>query len=372
MKALILGLGLSGKSAKNFLEKRGWEVVGIDDKSAPKNIESLETFDLFVPSPGISPKHPLYQKALQAQILIKGEAQLALEEITQTCVGVTGTNGKTTTVKLIEHCLNASGKKAKALGNVGQPLTSYSGNDILIVELSSFQLETLGVKVFDLALVLNIAPDHLDRYSTIEEYAQAKARIQNCIKLDGKLLIHESVDSSLFTKPFECFNEDGAWLVCKELGVDRADYITGVKTFVKPSHRLEFVAQKNGIKFFNDSKSTNIASVLHGLKQMEGKVILLAGGLDKGLSFEALAAAKNPLSSVIVFGQAREKIANALQHLVEVHKVGTVEEAVNLAKSLAKAGESVLFSPGCASFDAYRNYEERGEEFKQLVRRRDQ
>jgi len=372
MKALVLGLGISGKAAKDFLEKRGWSVVGVDDKYAPQEIENIAEFDLFVPSPGISQKHPLYKKAIEAALPIKGEAQLALEEIKQLCIGVTGTNGKTTTVKLIEHCLNYAGKKAKALGNVGEPLTAYSGDEILIVELSSFQLETIDAKVFDLGVILNITPDHLDRYESFEEYAKAKAHLQFCIKEGGDLLIHQSVDRSFFSEPLEIFEGEAAWPICKRLGMDEKIFLEACRSFVKPLHRLEFVTQIEGINYFNDSKATNVAAVLHGLKTVGGKVVLIAGGLDKGLSFETLETAKNQLSHVIVFGQAREKIANALQHLVEVHQAGTVEEAVEIARDLAKAGESVLFSPGCASFDAYKNYEKRGEEFKQLVRRRNQ
>ncbi len=370
MKAVVLGLGVSGKSAKKFLEKRGWTVVCIDDKLSSQTPPNLAEFDLFVPSPGVPRSHPLYKKAIELKLPIKGEAQLGLEGIRQICIGITGTNGKTTTVRLIEHCLNYAGIGAKAVGNVGFPLTGYEGDDILIVELSSFQLETVDAKVFDLGVILNITPDHLDRYASQQEYAEAKIRLQHCVKEGGELLIHQTIDSSLFQKPSQVFVEDPAWEVCKRVGVDEETYISAKKTFVKPPHRMEFVTQLGGVDFINDSKATNVDAVLHALKTVGGRVLLIAGGLDKGLSFEPLQNVKKQLSGVIVFGQAREKIANALQHLVEVHRVETVSEAVCLAKDLAKAGESVLFSPGCASFDAYKNYEERGEEFKKLVRRR--
>ena len=366
MKALVLGLGRSGKSAQSFLEKKGYVVVGVDDKSAPMQIDDLSGFDLFVPSPGIPRTHPLYRRAVETGIPIKGEVQLALEECKVPCIGVTGTNGKTTVVKMIEHCLQG----ARAVGNVGIPLTSCEQKGIWVVELSSFQLETLDAKVFDVGIVLNIAEDHLDRYVSFREYALAKAHLENCIKETGDLFVHESVDEGLFSKPFQSFagdNEMAAQLACAHFGMANFDAFA---SFEKPPHRLEFVAQIDDVAYYNDSKATNVAAVLNALEKIDSNIVLIAGGLDKGLSFEPLCCAKNKLTHVIAFGQAREKIADALQSLCGVHKVETLQEAVEKAVLYAKKADVVLFSPGCASFDAFKNYEERGEVFKSLVRRR--
>ncbi|NGX37755.1 MAG: UDP-N-acetylmuramoylalanine--D-glutamate ligase [Chlamydiae bacterium] len=370
MKALVLGLGVSGKSAQNFLEKRGVSVVGVDDTLAPQKIDNLSGFDLFVPSPGIAKTHPLYQMAIEQKIPIKGEAELALEACTVPCIGVTGTNGKTTVVKMIEHCLNANGVEAKAVGNVGMPLTSCEQKGIWIVELSSFQLETLHAIVFDVGLVLNIEEDHLDRYESFHDYAMAKAHLENCIKEKGDLFVHESVDEGLFSKPFQYFvghNEMAARLACAHFGIKNFDALL---SFEKPPHRLEFVTQIDDVAYYNDSKATNVAAVLNALEEIDSDVVLIIGGQDKDLSFEPLRQARKKLAHVIVFGQAREKIADALQGLSDVHKVETLHQAVEKAALCAKKADVVLFSPGCASFDAFKNYEERGEAFKRIVRRR--
>lgn len=371
MKALVIGLGISGKSATTFLEKRGVKVVGYDDKLAPVEIEEIRDFSLVVLSPGVPLSHPLCLRAKAANVPIKGEAELALETISQRCIGVTGTNGKTTVVKMLEHCLQACGKKARAVGNVGVPLTSCVDEEgILVVELSSFQLETLTTKAFEVGVILNIAEDHLNRYHSMEEYAKAKVRLEGCIKEGGQLFVHQEVDSALFSLPYHRYgggNLEAVRLVCAHFGVGEREFLQAASSFSKPSHRLEFIAEVQEVKYYNDSKATNVAAVLYALETLQTKVILLLGGQDKGLSFHPLRAYCDQLKCVIPFGQAREKIANALQNC---HIAVTMEEAVEMAFSFAKPGDTILFSPGCASLDAFKNYEERGEEFKRLVRRR--
>lgn len=371
MKALVLGLGISGNSIAKFLEKRGYAVVGVDDKLAPRHFDRLNDFDLFVPSPGIPRTHPLYQLAKKEGIPIAGDVELVLRECKQPCVGVTGSNGKTTTVKMIEHCLNHCGKRARAVGNVGDPIADHIGDEeILIVELSSYQLETLTAKVFDVGLILNIAENHLDRYDDFEEYAQAKVRLEMCIKLDGKLYVHDSVDPARFQKPIVPYrgeNEEAAYLACAYFGIDRSAFDHALSSFVKPPHRIEFVGRFNGVSYYNDSKGTNIAAIIKALSVIGKEVVLIAGGQDKGLNFTPLCGYKEQLSSVVVYGEAREKIANALKPVVEVHVVPTLQEAVECAKRLVKPSGTVLFSPGCASFDAFKNYAERGEAFRRYV-----
>jgi len=360
---------MSGKSSKKLLEKRGVEVVTYDDVLDPREISTLEKFDLLVPSPGISPQHPLYRQALAMGMPIKGEVELFLEETDQPCIGITGTNGKTTTALLITHLLNEGGKRAACGGNVGVPL-SLMERGICVLELSSFQLETTISPKLDMGVILNITPDHLDRYPSFEAYRDVKVSMQNLVKEQGRLFVHESIDPTLFVRPIEVFSGGSveiAGRVCEELGVD---YFTGLKTFQRPSHRLEYVGEIDGVVYINDSKATNVEATIHALSFVKGKKILILGGKDKGLSFASLCSEIPSSCPVVIYGEAREKIANQLQPLSEVHKVETLREAVNLARSLAKERNVVLFSPGCASFDAFSNYEERGEAFKQYVRRR--
>lgn len=369
--ALVLGLGISGQSAVKFLEKKGYTVVGVDDKTAPQEFTTLKGFDLFVPSPGVPRTHKLYKMARLEGIPICGEVELALQNISQPCIGVTGTNGKTTVVKMIEHCLNQCGIKAKAVGNVGDPIAQHVGTDeVLVVELSSYQLETMTTRAFDVGLVLNIAEDHLNRYVNFDEYARAKAQLEHCIKPEGTLYIHSSVDRNLFhpdTRDFQGENEDAAYIACSYFGVDRHAFDSAISSFVKPPHRIEFVAKIDGVAYYNDSKGTNVAAVVKALQIIGKEVVLIAGGQDKGLNFSPLCAFKEQISSVVVFGEAREKIANALKETMEVHVVETLQEAVISAQALVKENGIVLFSPGCTSFDAFKNYADRGEAFRRYV-----
>lgn len=364
MKALVLGLGISGKSAATFLEKRGYEVLGVDDQFAPTAIEDVKSFDLFVPSPGISKRHPLYQRALAANLPIKGEVQLGLEETAIPCIGVTGTNGKTTVVEMISFMMNRAGVRAKAVGNVGEPITSCleEGSELFVVELSSFQLDTLQGDFFDLGMILNIGEDHLDWHGSKEEYAAAKMRLATCIKQGGVFALHDCVDAR-GDITFSGGNEEAALFACRHFGIDGS-----LEGFSRGRHRLEEVGVIGGVRYLNDSKATNVSAVLFALGEVKGRIHLLLGGRDKGLSFAPLIPALERVESVIAFGEAREKIADQLKKGVEVHGVATLEEAVHHAKLLARPGDVVLFSPGCASFDAFQNYQKRGEAFTSCVK----
>jgi UDP-N-acetylmuramoylalanine--D-glutamate ligase len=273
---------------------------------------------------------------------------------------------------MIEHCLNLCGKRARAVGNVGDPIAdNIGGDEILIVELSSYQLETLTAKVFDVGIILNIFENHLDRYDDFEAYSRAKVRLEHCIKPDGKFYVHSSVDPNLFENPFVEFrgdNQEAAFFACAYFGVDRNSFDSALSSFVKPPHRIEFVAKIEGISYYNDSKGTNVPAMIKALEVLNTEVVLIAGGQDKGLNFSPLCAYKDRLSSVVVYGEAREKIATALKQTVDVHVVVTLQEAVECARRLVKKNGTVLFSPGCASFDAFKNYAERGEAFKTYVK----
>lgn len=412
-RAFILGLGVSGKAALRFLSQKGVQVVVHDDQLNPSFADvDFKEFDAFIPSPGIPLSHPLYQKALASGIEIIGEAELGLRELKEhRCIGVTGTNGKTTVVTLIEHVLNCSGHKAKSLGNVGNSLVEYAQNkefqDIVIAELSSFQIESMKSQVLDWALILNISPNHLDRHLTFEEYVHAKCRIEHCMKTKGKLYVHEDVwlkfsqyfdrkpmtfgisaaadysTDKIVIKKGEtsvCFlpenykkkgmheseNVLAAWLILQDF-VSVKQFIDALGTFSKPPHRIEFVATINGITYFNDSKSTNTDSVIKAINAMEGPVILIAGGKDKNISFKPLNAVKDKVRKILAIGSNKEKIHDELQEEFTIEKLASLEEAVQRASQVAVAGDHVLLSPGSSSFDMFSNYAHRGEEYKHYV-----
>jgi UDP-N-acetylmuramoylalanine--D-glutamate ligase len=439
---LIIGLGISGQGAAKLLLHHKKRVYGVDQKGAStpavaKLIEDGLIFvdekspcpdvDLVVVSPGVSPHHPMVQSS---RVEVIGEIELAMRYLDQPMLGITGTNGKTTTTKLVEHVLNATGRKAKALGNVGQSLAEYAINpspdEILVLELSSYQLETLSTPSLTAAVILNITPDHLDRYATVQRYAAAKFRIAECLKPGAPLFVSQAVwDEYADQLPGAIVyqgdqNVGAARVLCnlyreglknrktgKEassnfrsgasgralehagsedeqfeekptppgtdssitsgIGTDQFD--AALKTFQKPKHRMEWVAKIDGVAYYNDSKATNVESVLYALSQMEGPLILLAGGLGKGASYKPwIEPCLRKVKSIVVYGQAAQAIEDELGHTIAVERVGTLEEALCIARTKASVGDAILLSPGCASFDQFNNYEHRGEVFKELVR----
>ena len=480
MKTLVIGLGKSGRAAYDLLVKDGHSVIGTDDNPDHlKKVSSegvvaqadprVEEFDLIVLSPGIPPTNRLYAKATELGKKITGEAELALRRLHQPCIAITGTNGKTTVTLLTEHILKSSGLKAKALGNVGTPLTSYLGEpqEIMVVELSSFQLELMKTPVVDIGMILNITPDHLDRYSTMEEYAKAKCRLQDVMKGPGDFWVHQTVatefksllnsnyqtygtssacdcwtdktvlrsrertqkilpsrlcqspgDSTIdnggsinliqpplsIADPRELSHQPGrqnflstlpsekietilpnryrslgehesenvlaAWILCRKFGVGSASFLAGLETFKKPAHRIEFVATLEGVDYFNDSKGTNIDATIKAVEAMTKDVILIVGGVDKGSSYEPWKRSfEGKVKQVLAIGQAAAKIAAELKPQFNVEIVATLQEAVEYARRQAKEGMSVLLSPGCSSYDMFKDYAHRGDEFKKFVLR---
>ncbi|MBY0528872.1 MAG: UDP-N-acetylmuramoyl-L-alanine--D-glutamate ligase [Rhabdochlamydiaceae bacterium] len=431
-RACVLGLGVSGLAAVDFLQSKGIEVSAADRKLPSSNDpqfqkvsrQGLTVFsdqakidlkgcDLFVLSPGISSEHPLVLQAKKLGIEIVGEAELALREIDQPAVAVTGTNGKTTVTLLTAHVLNRSGIKARALGNVGEPLSAYAmspnRNEVLVVELSSYQLETLTARVFDAAVLLNITPDHLDRYRTMALYAQAKCRLQHCVKENGMFFVQtqayemcrewlsdrvqtmgDDFSSQLWTDKVvakycgnveyflpdvyrnlglhESVNALAAWGLCKPFGVTAEQFIAALQTFSKPAHRIEYVAEIEGVEFFDDSKGTNVDAVIHAVEAMKGPVVLIVGGVDKGASYLPWKEHfQGKVKRLVAMGQAAQKIDQELSSSFNFDHAGSLSEAVQLAKACAEAGDCVLLSPGCSSFDMFVDYAHRGEEFKRAV-----
>lgn len=426
-RALVLGLGISGEGAIEFLLSQGMEVVGVDaneqavlraqkkgfNAQLDSSLGDAAGFDLVVTSPGWNPKQLLYKSALEKGIELIGETELALRHLKQPCLAITGTNGKTTVTLLCEHVLNASGIKARALGNVGSALCRYAlhpnQDEVIVTELSSYQLETMQSSVFDGGVILNITPDHLDRYDSMHDYAKAKCHLAKCLKREAPLFVHEESlrefgallpegmstsygslpTSSLWTDKqkivfkgkevalpesfaalglHESENAAAAFALCSLYGVTPEQFSAALKNFRKPSHRIEFVKTINGISYYDDSKGTNIDAVLRAVEAMSGRVILVAGGVDKGSSYSPwISPFRNKVMGIAVIGQAADKMCHELGDAFKVEKHSSLEEAVQWAASLAQAGDTVLLSPGCASFDQFRDYVHRGEEFKRIV-----
>lgn len=429
-KVLVIGLGKSGQSAAQLLARHSATVVGVDknpelinqlNQKKNKHIQFLHekeildvlAFDLVVVSPGIPHQHPLYLKAQSSGIEIIGEVELSFRFIQNPCIAITGTNGKTTVTLLVTHVLNHSGKVAKALGNVGEPLTNnvdLAPHEIAVIELSSYQLETLKSPLIDAGVILNITPDHLDRYPSMHSYAAAKIAMKNCMKPAGELFINENIMqefgylfdgypcktmgfdpscdlycnlSQVFFKQRLAYllpaddqgknnhdieNQMAAFALCQKMGISAEDFLNALKTFKKPSHRIEFVCTIDGVSYYDDSKGTNLDAVLKAVHVMPGEVILIAGGVDKGAPYTPwIAGFQGKVKNICAIGQAAEKIQRDMGSALPVTILKNMREAVQFAKTIAKPGQCILLSPGCSSYDMYRDYAHRGEEFQQLV-----
>lgn len=433
-KTLVLGLGVSGIAAARVLLKRNDAVLGID--SNPSYLETHEELthlqslgmvcqhdsepidwaciDRVVVSPGIPPKHFIYQKAKEKGIEIIGEAELALPYFKKPMVAVTGTNGKTTVTLLVEHVLNCAGIKTKALGNVGVALCDYlmspGSEEAFVIELSSFQLETMRTPVFDAAVLLNVTPDHFDRYADVQDYAKVKCRLQYLLKERAKFFVqvqtvHEfghllelknyqtygcEKESDLWTDQTHVTyrekieyimpmryrdmgrhdNENvlAAWALCQPFLISNEQFCNALETFQKPPHRIEFVREIKGVSFFDDSKGTNIDAVIQAVRAMKGPVILIVGGVDKGASyFPWKEQLTSKVKQIIAIGAAAPKIYSELHLFFNIKLADSLADAVNIAANDAKEGDCVLLSPGCSSYDMFRNYAHRGEEFQRHV-----
>lgn len=427
----ILGLGISGCSAAKYLLSQGALVYVVDDRwdtiQHQEPIQKLLTLgacqtetlpagiEFLVVSPGVPRTHPLYVSAINQEVQVVGEAELALGVLAKThpCIGITGTNGKTTVTLLIEYLLNTCGIPAKALGNSGVPLTSsllekYPAETVIVAELSSFQLETLQTPVLDTAILLNITYDHMDRYFSFEEYLRTKVHLFDCLKPEGKGYVEE--------RCFQKFSNFLAEYDLKRFGIESSDYLSvrnshletptsshrlpeihltqsdhdlenlmaaltavlpfisvqealdALPTFKKPSHRLEFVKEIKGITFIDDSKATNVDAVVRAIESISSPIILIAGGVDKGGSYQPwLKAFQNKVKAICTIGEAAKKIELELGNEVPIYSFEGLVEAVAFAASIAKQNDCVLLSPGCSSYDQFTSYVQRGMVFQDAV-----
>ncbi len=424
----VLGAGRSGIAAARALVRKGSKVL-LSDRGKIKRDTlqgiSIEEFghtsrifqsDMVVLSPSIIVHKPFIQRLLTVKIPVISELELGYRLTEGTYIALTGTNGKTTTTNLIYQMIPGSIKA----GNVGTPLSEYAGKrGTFVLEISSFQLMTIDTFKPDIAMILNIEEDHLDWHKTFAEYKNAKKRIfENQRDSDILILnyddpnvrsyqeqaksrilfvsIEEKVKGAFFEKGRLYLNLDttipilnademqlkGLHNIYNALFASLAAYLYHgdieiirkiLKTFKSLPHRIEYLGQINGIKFYNDSKGTNPHAVLWALKGFKKHVILILGGEDKGLSFVPLKnEIRKKVKFIIAIGETKERIKKEIGDTVPIYFAGNMDEVVDMALSMGSKGDTVLLSPGCSSFDMYKNYKERGDDFRRSFKKRAQ
>ena len=435
-KVLVLGLARTGRECARFLMNQGSEVLVSDlrsEKELKQELEALrglsieyrlggedrrwlEGVDLVIPSPGVAAENPLLQEAQARSIPILSEIELAYRFMATPLVGITGTNGKSTTTSLVGEIFKTNGNKVFVGGNIGAPLIGFVAGvwDWGIVEVSSFQLEWVEEFRPKIAVLLNLTEDHLDRYPDFAAYCRAKERIFEAQKSDDVAVLNRDdplvwklkgriaarvisfgfseVRDGVFATADEIIWRDGsreelfplrrvtiqgvhnienlmaAIAVAKAAGIEAEVIQKTIEGFSGLEHRLEFVREVNGVRYYNDSKGTNVGAVVKSLASFSAPVILLAGGVDKGGGYALLQdQIKRKVRRLVLFGAARNLIAEAVGHLTETVSVDSLEAAVRDAAEQARPGDVVLLSPACSSFDMFRNYAERGKVFKGLV-----
>jgi len=377
MKILMYGAARSGRAVTGRLT----DAVLVDEKLGNEDdLSLLEGIDVLVKSPGVPGDRPLVVAARERGIPVWSEVELGYRRLAPAgtkLVGVTGTNGKSTTTALLGAIFAAAGRDVAVAGNIGVALTSIERADWVVCELSSFQLEDVHELACDVAVLLNLEPDHLDRYSSFDEYRDAKLRIferarakvvPRGLGLDG---IEFSADDPLPVEPLirgahNRENAAAATAAARAAGIDDDAIAEALRTFPGIPHRLELVAEHDGIRYVNDSKATNVAAALRGLAAYAGEAVhLILGGSPKGEDFSPLAAAIGPnVRSVHLIGAEGPRIGEVVAGDVD----GTLAAAVQHAEEWAEPGDVILLSPACASYDQFADFEERGNAFRALAR----
>ena len=381
---LVLGLARSGLAAAAALERRGVEVVRADrELGNDKDVGLVEGVGLLVKSPGVPAEASLVAGARERGVAVWSEIELGSRLLPNPILGVTGTNGKTTTAEWLGFMLGAP-----VAGNVGRALSELDGEvepeQLVVVELSSFQLEDIDRFRPRIAVLLNLEPDHLDRHGSFKAYRDAKLRIfENQTEADTAVvprdLDHElraqrvefAADDRLPAEPslrgaHNRENAAAAVAAARAAGAGEEEIVRGLRDFRGVPHRLELVAERGGVGYVNDSKATNVAATLRALAAYEDEPVrLILGGSRKGEDFAPLAAALGPnVRAVYVIGETADELARVIPDTI---RAGDLATAVERAATAAQPGEVVLLSPACASYDQFGDFEERGEEFKRLV-----
>ena len=448
MKAIIIGMGRSGKCAMYALKDLGYELAVQDSKDADKAEpevrefcrehgiqeyygdmpDDFSSFDMMVLSPGVDPESTFVIKAMEQGCEIVGELELAYRLAKGIFVGITGTNGKTTTTTLVGEIFRASGRTTNVVGNIGLPVISVATNskpeDWMITEVSSFQLQTVSQFRPRVSAILNLTPDHLNRHHTMELYGAAKAAIWENQKAGDYLVMNFDdpvlmklclydvdkefkgtlvgfsrkaepevgaflKDDRLVIKDeegriFDLIHKDelripgdhnvenalAAAAICFFAGIDTETIVNTLKAFGGVEHRLEFVKDIDGVSYYNDSKGTNTDATLIAIRALKENIILIAGGDAKSQDFTEMAKElSGPVKHVLLFGRDRGMIKEALDKAgyTSYSEHPDLGECVKCAYEMAEAGDKVLLSPACASWDMYPNFEVRGRHFKDCV-----
>jgi UDP-N-acetylmuramoylalanine--D-glutamate ligase len=407
-RVLVVGLARSGKAAAEALVAQGARVLGYDRDEAlePGRLRELgvevrlgdeeETLikgtDLLVKSPGVPGETPLVARAREAGIPVWSEIELGARLLPNPLLGVTGTNGKTTTSELLGAIFRAAKRPVEVAGNVGRPLTSLVGSTPpeawVVCELSSFQLEDVETLRPAIAVLLNLEPDHLDRHTSFERYAAAKLRVfERQTSEDVAVLprgfgpvpghatrIEFASDDPLPAEPLipgehNRENAAAATAAARAAGIDGEAVAEALRTFPGVPHRIELVRELGGVRYVNDSKATNVAAARRALASFQdARLHVILGGLGKEEPYGPLAAALKPGDRAYLIGDAAPRIAEALSAgRVPFVRSGDLEAALAAAVAEARAGDVVLLSPACASFDQFEDFEARGDSFRRLV-----
>jgi UDP-N-acetylmuramoylalanine--D-glutamate ligase len=381
-RVLVVGLARSGAAAAAALEGRGVHVVRADRKLGnDDDLALLDGVGLLVKSPGVPGENPLVVEARARGVSVWSEVELGYRLLGgPAIVGVTGTNGKTTTSELLGEIFRAAGRDVVVAGNVGSPLTAARPADWIVCELSSFQLEDVHELRCRVAVLLNLEPDHLDRHATFEAYRDAKLRIferaDTAVVPRGLGLpgVEFAADDSLPAEPripgaHNRENAAAATAAARAAGIDDDAIAEGLRTFPGVAHRLELVRELRGVRYVNDSKATNTAAARRGVAAYDAPLRLVLGGSLKGEDFGPFARELGPrVRRTYLIGEAADELARALDAAhAPYERSGDLATAVRDAAAAAEPGEVVLLSPACASYDQFENFERRGEEFRRLV-----
>ena len=439
-RVLVVGLARTGTATSLFCADRGARVTATDSRTEGEIGEAIaklksagvtlelgghreKTFleqDLIIPSPGVPADEAHLQVARAKGITIWSEIELAYRFLKGRLIGITGSNGKTTTTSLVEHLLKTAGMQTILAGNIGTPLIgcvdAMRDDTWTVAELSSFQLELIDTFRPNIGVFLNLTPDHLDRHHTMEVYGAAKARLFEKQTGEDAAVLNaddaattpyapslprvywfsrkQRVAQGAYVRAEEIvFRQDGeeevllkiediplagshnvenvlaAAVAARLAGAPAAAIAKGVRSFAGVEHRLEFVSEIAGVRYYNDSKATNVDATLKALDAFPGRILIILGGKDKGSDYTVL---QKPLREkailALLIGAAAEKIENQISGSVALERAETLERAVETASHAAQRGDVVLLAPACASFDQFKNYEQRGQVFKDLVR----
>ena len=439
-RVLVVGLARTGVATALFCAERGARVAATDTRSADELGDCVSKLrdagvqlqlggysdailhgqELVVPSPGVPADAPLLIHARDLKITVWSEIELASWFLHGRLIGITGSNGKTTTTTLVDHILRHAGFATVLAGNIGTPLIAQANKTaegtVTVAELSSFQLELIETFRPSIAVLLNLTPDHLDRHKTFSAYAAAKARIfENQIEEDAAILNLDDAASGAIvpSRPqvfwfsrktnveqgafvsngkliFRRNNKEEEILNCDEIslpgahnlenvlaaavaarlaGVQSPQIAEAVHSFAGVEHRIEFVAEIHGARYYNDSKATNVDATLKALEAFPGRIIVILGGKDKASDYSPLRELLRERTILaLLIGSVAEKIERQIAGSVAIERAGTLERAVQIATCTAQPGDVVLLAPACASFDQFQNYEHRGRVFKELVR----